>query len=598
MSPQLLLLEAARAVSSETIEADVSRVAAEGILRLVGAERAGWVSWVDAAPAGMVATADGDAASDAAVLFGVGEAARTQRSFVTEQSACVPVIDDGTVLGVLFASRGAGEPPPNPSDVASIEALGSFVAVSLRNVAMFSSLETLVAHEMTRVVEREASMQLVLDSMAEGLLVCDVTGTVGPIRSKAALTWFGTPEPGVKLDAYLADPAAADCLAMGFELLGDAIMPFDLVADQVPKLVVRDDRTYRLGFQPVLEDDQLTQVVVTVRDVTAELAQQRADRINGEIQVIVGILLRDRPGFQAFTEEIGTLFVRLAECETLSESQRILHTIKGNACMYGFSVFGDACHELESRVAGDAGHMSPANLARLERDWLEALERVSMFLVDDDAGSVRLSGGDYGVLLESLDRRADHTELARLVLGWREPKVAAVLGPYASTAKLIASRLDKVLEVIIEDGGLRLPREELRSFCATLVHVLRNAIDHGLESAAERRAAGKPATGRLLLGARMDASSFVMSVEDDGRGIDWARVAEKARAAGVPATTERELLEALFSDGVSTCDDVTTLSGRGVGLGAARARCAELGGTLSVRSERGRGTRFEFAFPS
>jgi len=54
----------------------------------------------------------------------------------------------------------------------------------------------------------------------------------------------------------------------------------------------------------------------------------------------------------------------------------------------------------------------------------------------------------------------------------------------------------------------------------------------------------------------------------------------------------------LFSDGVSTCDDVTTLSGRGVGLGATRARCAELGGTLSVRSERGRGTRFEFAFPS
>jgi len=265
--------------------------------------------------------------------------------------------------------------------------------------------------------------------------------------------------------------------------------------------------------------------------------------------------------------------------------------------MYGFSVFGDACHELESRVADDAGHMSPANLARLERDWLEALERVSMFLVDD-AGSVRLSGGDYGVLLESLDRRADHAELARLVLGWREPKVAAVLGPYASTAKLIASRLDNELEVIIEDGGLRLPREELRSFCATLVHVLRNAIDHGLESADERRAAGKPATGRLLVGARMDASSFVMSVEDDGRGIDWARVAEKARAAGVPATTERELLETLFSDGVSTCDDVTTLSGRGVGLGAARARCAELGGTLSVRSERGRGTRFEFAFPS
>ena len=74
-------------------------------------------------------------------------------------------------------------------------------------------------------------------------------------------------------------------------------------------------------------------------------------------------------------------------------------------------------------------------------------------------------------------------------------------------------------------------------------------------------------------------------------------MAERARVAGLPAATERDLVNALLSDGVSTRESVTTLSGRGVGLGATAARCAALGGRLSVHSERGKGTRFDFAFP-
>lgn len=284
-------------------------------------------------------------------------------------------------------------------------------------------------------------------------------------------------------------------------------------------------------------------------------------------------------------------------CEVLSESQRIVHTIKGNALMYGFSFFGHECHAFEDEVAERPEYLNATNIARLESIWREAIDRISMFLVDDDAGSLRLSSSEYDGLLEGLSQGIDHAELLGVVRSWREPKVAAVLGPYAAAAGIIAGKLDKEVEVTIADGGLRLPREELRSFCATLVHVIRNALDHGLEPPEERQASGKPAVGRLTLRARHECDELVLSIEDDGRGIDWVKLAERAQRAGLPSSTHVDLVNALFADGVSTSEGVTTLSGRGVGLGATRQRCLELGGRLSIHSERGVGTRFDFAFP-
>jgi len=125
---------------------------------------------------------------------------------------------------------------------------------------------------------------------------------------------------------------------------------------------------------------------------------------------------------------------------------------------------------------------------------------------------------------------------------------------------------------------------------------VRNAVDHGLESPDERIAAGKPEAGRLQLVARYTNDALVIEVVDDGRGIVWDRVREKAEAAGLPSATEHDLVKALFSDGVSTADEVSETSGRGVGLAAVDSVVRELGGEIAVQSELGKGTRFTFTF--
>ena len=115
--------------------------------------------------------------------------------------------------------------------------------------------------------------------------------------------------------------------------------------------------------------------------------------------------------------------------------------------------------------------------------------------------------------------------------------------------------------------------------------------------AARRRAARKSDTGQVLLSTRIEHGLVQIELSDDGRGIDWSRVAEKARALNLPAQTRQELEAALFSDGLSTRDSFDEVSGRGVGLSAVRATVADLGGSITVASSPGSGTRFTFSFP-
>ena len=126
---------------------------------------------------------------------------------------------------------------------------------------------------------------------------------------------------------------------------------------------------------------------------------------------------------------------------------------------------------------------------------------------------------------------------------------------------------------------------------------MRNAVDHGIESEDERLSRGKPAGGTLWLSTRQDGDNFVVQVRDDGRGIDWNRVRAKAEDQGLRVETRADLEAALFFEGFTTNEEVTAYSGRGVGLSAVKAATEARGGRLSVSSELGQGTTFEFRFP-
>ena len=212
-------------------------------------------------------------------------------------------------------------------------------------------------------------------------------------------------------------------------------------------------------------------------------------------------------------------------------------------------------------------------------------------------------------LLKNLDD-ADAALLAqsRLSRDMQQQLFAIRTVPFSSLSerlyrivRQVAKELGKRVNLEIVGAQTELDRSVLEKLAGPLEHLLRNALDHGIEGRDARRAVGKSETGEITLSVRQSGNEIVIELVDDGAGIDLGRVREKALALGlVPGDatpTDRQLLDCIFRPGFSTATRVTAISGRGVGMDVVRAELAALGGRVEVETESGRGSRFTLALP-
>lgn len=193
-------------------------------------------------------------------------------------------------------------------------------------------------------------------------------------------------------------------------------------------------------------------------------------------------------------------------------------------------------------------------------------------------------------------------QLRDAILHSRMVPLAQVFDRFPRHVRDTAHALGKEIELVLEGRELEVDRSLLDELSDPLLHLLRNAVDHGLESAAERQAAGKPARGRLVVRAARDGAMVAVTVADDGRGVDRERVAASALAQGMAdaaamAREDHGLLQLLARPGVSTAAAVTTLSGRGVGVDAVLSRVHGLGGRVELVTAQGAGTAITIRLP-
>jgi two-component system chemotaxis sensor kinase CheA len=216
---------------------------------------------------------------------------------------------------------------------------------------------------------------------------------------------------------------------------------------------------------------------------------------------------------------------------------------------------------------------------------------------------LQLTAGADGPLEEAMQQAAHLVgELQREITASRMVPVGQVFDRFPRLVRDAARSLQKEIRFEIEGRDIELDRSLLDEMAEPIVHLLRNAVDHGLEGPAERVAAGKPAAGTLVLAASRDRSAVLVTVSDDGRGIDRARVLERARQAGlvdagVNTLDDDALLRCIAHPGFSTKEAVTGLSGRGVGVDAVVNRVRALGGSVELRTEAGAGSTFTLRLP-
>ena len=202
---------------------------------------------------------------------------------------------------------------------------------------------------------------------------------------------------------------------------------------------------------------------------------------------------------------------------------------------------------------------------------------------------------------DRVDRRV--AELQRRVLELRTAPLVRVTDNLPRTARRIAEKLGKRVEVEILGAELELDRSILDRLGEPLLHLVRNAVDHGLETPENRIAAGKPEIGRIRIEARRHKDSIEIDVSDDGKGLDLASVCRRAIEAGLihPDLADdlpvEELAAFVFHPGLSTAQTVSEVSGRGVGMGAVKATVESLGGGVELRTQAGQGTTTTLVVP-
>ena len=212
----------------------------------------------------------------------------------------------------------------------------------------------------------------------------------------------------------------------------------------------------------------------------------------------------------------------------------------------------------------------------------------------DGPDAEKLRGG-----LAQLERNM--RELQESVMRVRMLPISFVFSRFPRMVRDLAQRLGKQIELKLTGEQTELDKTVLEKIGDPLVHLVRNSIDHGIESPEARVAAGKPAEGTVHLDACHRGGNIAVEVSDDGGGLDKDRILAKARARGLvgpnDTLTDTEIHELIFVPGFSTAEKTTDLSGRGVGMDVVRRNVKELGGKIEVRSEPGRGSRFTITLP-
>jgi len=340
------------------------------------------------------------------------------------------------------------------------------------------------------------------------------------------------------------------------------------------------------------------------------------------------------------TEEIAALETGLLALETSPEDAdlrgdllRYAHTLKGNASCVGLTTltsFAHAYEEMLERMDGidpevdralaslllsgvdtfrrllngglATGNQQQATGNSTRRSLRVSADRLNRML--DLAGEISIARGRVQQLLSTEDieelieteRELDflHGELQEMIMRARMVPVGPLFRQYARTVRDLAATHGKSARLVTTGDDVEIDTTAVEMLRDPLMHMIRNAIDHGLEPSAQRLVAGKEATGTISLEARHEAGSVIIKVSDDGAGLDREAIAARAARLGIDST---DLDRVIFESGFSTTEEANDLSGRGVGMDVVRRGIESLRGTIKIESRPGLGTTFTIRLP-
>jgi len=455
---------------------------------------------------------------------------------------------------------------------------------------------------------RNDQMAQILNSMTDGLLVIDNDFRIGHEYSQAAAHIFERNDLDrfslLEILAPLVDATLhgqiADYLKVLFnpKLIDKLIKTINPAKQITARFILPEEHTkyFTLNFERVRSQGEISQVLVQVEDITQqrnlakELEKQEA-AAEEKLQLILQILRVDPPVLREFIQQFRdglAALDRLLQAESsdhlhawINDLFRTVHTLKGESALLQLPLYERPLHKLE--------------------DGLAALRSQAEIKVEDLAL--------ISPAVESLRQLDDNMSSALAHLDQLSPRSAAPAGEKAAPERhgplMLAIRMQEDLSkrlgkpvtfhTAVRDEDL--PADYRDAISELLLHLVRNAMVHGIELPAVRASRGKNTTGTIQFAIKPHPNFHEVIFQDDGAGLNYEKIRQRATQLGQTLTTPEEMHEAIFSPGFSTAENITELAGRGVGLDAIRHTILQRGGSIHVYSEEGAYCAFQILLP-
>ncbi len=472
-------------------------------------------------------------------------------------------------------------------------------------------------------------IQTMLESIEEAFIILDLDGVCVNEPSAVAREFFGIDPKGQNLVAILRiGESDRKNLDSWFFILKSDRFDFRETAGRGPKVFINSGtkKTLALKYQPIRDKDGgLKAIVMTAVDVTREVAAQKAEKEALEKSELILRVNENRNGFREFLEHFERAIDKLSDgaSHDLGEVRQQLHTLKGTSAIFGAKSLSHEVHGVEMEIRKSETKVTEAAPLKAEKlsggifetHMRHLKEQFSLWKQREMQLFVQLGIFEEEKIEFSKRRLAeleqdfvgDNLESFKRILNkLTESEFGEQLKDYSFHVSQVAGKLAKQVSLQVKREGdlIFSAPETFREVVRSLVHLFNNAVDHGIEIPEERVAVGKPASGSIVAtyGLFKDDAGrpwIKLNIQDDGRGINVAKLRERARARGddVTAKSDLEIMHMVFEEGVTTRDTVTEVSGQGVGMGALKATILKARGRIKITKSDAHGTTFEISLP-
>lgn len=480
------------------------------------------------------------------------------------------------------------------------------------------NLEEIVAQRTQELRLANRTLQAVIDSLGQGFMTFDKSGTCGSLYTKACLDLLKVEPAGMNIKNVLKVAQEKENeFNMWTSSLFSEPLPFEDLKPLGPDWYLGDEeKSVFLEYFPIREDGgNVSDVVVVATDKTQEVeAQKKLDEEKALVDMILKFV-RGQNSFIRFLKSVPEVLDRVEQLATKpveneSELFRLLHTLEGEAGIFSLQRL-----RLSSRVPqqflqtkGSDGWKEDflASVGELRAQYGRSVKVVEGFfgpIENKQNEEIGLSPGELEQLAIKCEKLPQGESIAGEIRSLRfNEKLISSFSHYDGLVQNIAEKLGKRVAPIQFIGAeTKLDVRPLREIFSSFVHLFRNIMDHGIEETEERELLGKSPEGNIKVEFDLKDHELSIKVSDDGRGIDpqviRTRLEEKFPGEDFSSLSESEVIQQVFRPGFSTKLEVGEFSGRGVGMDAVKEEVVQVGGEVTAFSELGKGTSFLFSIP-